>query len=85
MLDIHPNIISRTQRTLIPCPVCNRPIGERLGNQWWFLKYENNKKIYTKHETFKNSPTGGYKVHCPDENCPGAHNFLWVDENIRIS
>jgi len=85
MDDIHPNIKSRTIKTLIRCPVCDKPIGERLGNRWWFMNKQGHEVLKTPFELGQKTPHGSYEVSCPDEECGGAHIFAWFNEQIGIT
>ena len=82
---MEPTLRSGTIRTLIHCPVCEKPIGERLGNQWWFM----NKNGHTISKIAvimnQNTPTGSYTVKCPDEKCDGGHIFTWINETVGIT
>lgn len=84
MKSMPAEIASRFIRTLIRCPVCNKPIGERLGNKWWFEKYSGGKKSKILQEQNQNTPQGDYKMHCSDKDCKGACIFAWVNEKISI-
>lgn len=81
---MHPNVESRFKRTLIRCPVCDKPIGERKGNQWWFLKYGEGKTGKIPMTINQNTPGGSYKVKCWDKKCNGGNIFAWINENIGI-
>lgn len=82
----HPNIRSRYIKTLIRCPLleCNKPIGERLGNQWWFMNKQGHTVMKTAMEIDQSAPQGSYRVKCPDENCLGGHIFVWINETVVI-
>ncbi len=75
-------IDSRFERTLIRCPKCSNPIGEREGNRWWFLKYGNGDTGKIPFVIDQSAPSGNYKVSCWDASCDGSHIFAWVNEEI---
>lgn len=82
---MHPNVESRFKKRLIRCPVCNKPIGERKGNQWWFLKYGEGKIGKIPFTMNQKTPSGSYTVNCWDKNCKGGHVFAWINEEIKIN
>jgi ssDNA-binding Zn-finger/Zn-ribbon topoisomerase 1 len=82
---MEPNIESRTKRTLIRCPICNKPIGERENNKWWFLRYGGGEAEKVPIEIDQNTPSGSYRVKCPDKGCKGGHIFAWINEEIIIN
>lgn len=82
---MHPNLRSRYIRTLIRCPVCDKPIGERLCNQWWFMNKQGHEVLKTSLELGQKTPHGSYEVKCQDEKCGGAHIFAWFNEKVSIA
>lgn len=84
--NAHPNIRSRYIKTLIRCPLpeCNKPIGERLSNKWWFMNRNGQMVSKVPFEINQSTPSGSYRVKYPDENCQGGHIFAWFNENIRM-
>lgn len=78
-------IESRFRKTLIRCPVCDKPIGQRLGDQWWFEKYNKGESGKIHIAQNQKTPYGSYRVRCWDKNCKGGHIFAWVNERLCIS
>ena len=80
-----PVVRSRWERTLIRCPICNSPMGERQGNKWWFKENLKGKTLFRMMEIDQSTPLGQYKVKCPDDECNGAQIFAWTNEVISIN
>lgn len=81
----HPNVRSRFFRTLIRCPLCNKPIGERKGNQWWFMAGNNKQFAKTSVIMGQDTPQGSYEVKCSDfPKCEGSSLFAWINNKIGV-
>ena len=81
----HPNVRSRFFKTLIRCPKCNKPIGERLGNQWWFMTGNHRQFAKTPVVMNQTTPQGGYEVKCSDPACDGSNLFGWINNTIGVN
>lgn len=82
--DIQKEVIgSRFQRTLIHCPnpECEAPIAERLGNTWWYQRFQNGQSVKSE---VRMTPASGssYRIECPI--CGFAHIFAVIEEAIHI-
>ncbi len=80
----HPNVRSRFFKTLIRCPLCDKPIGERLGNQWWFMAGNNKQFAKTAVIMGQDVPHGSYEVKCSDSGCEGSHLFAWINNKFGV-
>ena len=63
---------------VIPCPVCQKPMGERHGNTMWILRPSKGDKVKIEINV-THYGNGDFKMTCP---CGGASIFSALQEKI---
>lgn len=83
VMDLPDILRGRYISTLVHCPVCSKPMARRHGNKWWILTKIRGKTCEVLQEYNDKYTQGGYRIHCPDTTCKGAHIVEWYNEVVK--